>query len=109
MHVPEGSFKFKVGYKNFEPVLKEFGGPNILTEWNNLLNILQPIQELSTAIPPLVLRSDVGLFFTLWPHLGKLLKGAPIASKVEGSFKAISGQVVKDSFLVSYFGKYYLT
>eukprot|EP01038_Epipyxis_sp_PR26KG_P007463 gene7463-10173_t len=99
MHVPEGSFKFKVGYKNFEPVLKEFGGPNILTEWNNLLNILQPIQELSTAIPPLVLRSDIGLFFTLWPHLGKLLKGAPIASKVEGSFKAISGQVVKDSFL----------
>ena len=34
MHVPEGSFKFKVGANNFEPILEKFGGPNAIKEWN---------------------------------------------------------------------------
>lgn len=99
MHVPEGSFKFTVGEGNFESVLKKFGGPNVLQEWNQLLKILEPVQKLSTAIPPLILRNDLGLILTLFPHLGNLLSGALVASKVEGPFKSISEKVVKDKFL----------
>ena len=39
----------------------------------------------------------------MWPHLGKLIRGAGVASKVEGSFKAISSTVVKDKFLENWF------
>ena len=44
-----------------------------------------------------------GVILTLWPHLRKLAQGAGVASKVEGSFKAISSTVVKDKFLENWF------
>jgi phytoene dehydrogenase-like protein len=44
-----------------------------------------------------------GVTLTLLPHLGKLLAGAPVAGQVEGSFKALSGLVVKDRFLERWF------
>ena len=72
-------------------------------EWKLLNQALEPVQRLSTAIPPLVLRSDPGVAFTLLPHVWELIKGAPVASKVEGSFKDISKLYVKDKFLVSTF------
>jgi len=90
MHFPEGSFKFQVGEGNFEPILQTFGGVNALREWKQLNAALRPIQELATAIPPLILRSDYGLMRTMLPHLWKLIKGAFVASKVEGSFKDVS-------------------
>jgi len=99
MHTPDGSFKFTVGERQFEPILEKFGGPNILTEWKQLNDILEPIKFLAGAVPPLTLRSDVGVILTLLPHLGKLLRGAPVASKVEGSFSALSSTVVHDPFL----------
>ncbi len=101
MHVAEGSFKFKVGAGNFEPILQQFGGSNVLNEWASLLQALQPIQELSTAIPPLALRSDFTALLTLFPYLLALIKGAPVAGKVEGAFKDISQSIVKDKFLVN--------
>ena len=75
MHVPEGSFKFKVGANNFEPILKQFGGPNAINEWNELNKVLEPIKFLAGAVPPLTLRGDAGVLLTLWPHLLKLMKG----------------------------------
>lgn len=75
MHVPEGSFKFKVGANNFEPILKKFGGPNAIKEWNELNVALEPIKFLAGAVPPLTLRGDPGVLLTLFPHLLKLLKG----------------------------------
>lgn len=74
MHVPEGSFKFKVGANNFEPILEKFGGPNAIKEWNELNVALEPIKFLAGAVPPLTLRGDPGVLLTLFPHLGKLLK-----------------------------------
>lgn len=38
MHVPEGSFKFLVGEKSFEPVLEKFGGPNAVQEWRTFVS-----------------------------------------------------------------------
>lgn len=103
MHTPDCSFKFTVGEGEFEKIIKQHAGPNALTEWNELLEVLKPIQELSVAIPPLVLRSDVGLILTLLPHMPKLLKGALVASKVEGPFKHVSEKVIKDKFLENWF------
>jgi NAD(P)-binding Rossmann-like domain len=100
MHVPEGTFKFTVGAGKFEPILEKFGGPNAVKEWHQLNEVLKPIQTLAGALPPLCLRSDPGVILTLFPHIMKLLVGAPIANKVEGPFKDISKQVVKDKFLV---------
>ena len=103
MHVPEGSFKFTVGEGKFEPILERFGGPNAVKEWRELTEVLKPIQRLSGAIPPLTLRSDPAVILTLLPHIGKLLAGASIASKVEGPFKDISKNIVKDKFLENWF------
>ena len=55
------------------------------------------------AVPPLTLRSDPGVLLTLFPHLWKLMKGAFVASRVEGSFKDVSKTVVKDKFLENWF------
>ena len=90
MHIPEGSFKFKIGAGNFEPILKKFGGPNAIAEWNELNRVLEPVKFLAGAIPPLTLRSDPGVILTLLPHMWKLIKGAPVAARVEGPFKGRS-------------------
>eukprot|EP01035_Chromulina_nebulosa_P004156 gene4156-5679_t len=103
MHTPDGSFKFTVGENKFESILQQFGGENALSEWKQLNELLEPIKALAGAVPPLTLRSDPGVILTLWPHLGKLAQGAGVASKVEGSFKAISSTVVKDKFLENWF------
>lgn len=103
MHTPESSFKFTVGEGEFEKVIAEHGGPNAMKEWEALLEYLQPIQELAVAIPPLVLRSDPAVLLTLAPHFGKLLRGALVASKVEGSFYDVSKDIVKDEFLNNWF------
>lgn len=103
MHIPEGSFKFKVGANNFEPIIKEFGGPNAIAEWEELNRVLEPIKFLAGAVPPLTLRSDPGFLLTIFPHILKLMRGLPSVSKVEGSFKAISGKIVKDKFLENWF------
>lgn len=99
MYVPEGSFKFTVGANKFEPILQKFGGPNILNEWQALNERLKPIQQLATAIPPLVLRNDPFLALTLLPHMPALMMGAPVANKVQGPFKDITKDIVKDKFL----------
>ncbi len=103
MHTPNGSFKFTVGEGNFEPVLQKFGGKSALTEWKELNKRLQPIMDLAIAIPPLALRSDIGFILTLLPYLGRLLKGAPVVSLVEGSFKDFSKNIIKDKFLENWF------
>lgn len=103
MHTPDGSFKFTVGANNFEEILKKFGGPTALSEWKLLNKLLEPVTELSVAVPPLTLRSDAFVSLTLLPHMLKLMKGAIVASKVEGSFKALSKTVVTDKFLENWF------
>ena len=99
MHTPDGSFKFTVGEGEFEAILGRFGGPTALDEWAELTRALKPLQKLAGAVPPLALRCDPLALLTLAPHLGKLLGGLPSVGKVEGSFKAVSGDIVKDPFL----------
>jgi len=103
MHIPEGTFKFTVGENEFEKVLSKFGGPTALDEWSRLNEALKPVIELSNAVPPLALRSDAFAIFTLFPHLPKLIRGLPVVNKVEGSFKAISQNIVTDKFLENWF------
>mmetsp|Transcript_23956 Transcript_23956/g.23009 ORF Transcript_23956/g.23009 Transcript_23956/m.23009 type:complete len:583 (+) Transcript_23956:116-1864(+) len=103
MHIPEGSFKFKVGANNFEPILEKFGGPNAIAEWHELNRVLEPIKFLAGAVPPLTLRSDPLFILTILPHMLKLITSLPSVGKVEGSFKAISGKIVKDKFLENWF------
>ena len=103
MHTPDGTFKFTVGEGRFEEVLKKFGGENVIAEWVALQAALQAVTDLSCAVPPLCLRGDAGVVLTLLPHLGKLIRGASVASKVEGSFKAISKDIIKDKFLENWF------
>jgi phytoene dehydrogenase-like protein len=104
MHTPNNvSFKFKVGEGEFEKVIGQYGGHNAMREWTQLNEYLKPIQQLAVAIPPLVLRSDPAVLLTLAPHFGKLLKGAAVASKVEGSFLDVSKDIVNDPFLVNWF------
>lgn len=43
------------------------------------------------------------MFFTLLPYVGLLARGAPVASRVEGSFKDISKNFIKDKFLENWF------
>jgi len=47
------SFKFTVGANKFEEILEAHGGPNALKEWKELNRILEPVTELSAAVPPL--------------------------------------------------------
>ena len=66
---------------------------------DTILIVYKEWKLLISCAPPLA----SGVLLTLWPHLGKLVRGAEVASKVEGSFKAISSTVVKDKFLENWF------
>ena len=103
MSLPEGIFKFKVGKGNFEEIIKKYGGSNALNEWNTLLNTIKPLQDLAVSINPLCLRNDFTVFFTILPYLAGLLKGIFVANKVEGNFKDIIKDIVKDKFLLNWF------
>ena len=93
----------QVGEGNFEPVIEKFGDKNALNEWKTLNNELKPVTELSVAVPPLCLRQDPFVLFTLLPHIPKLLKNLLAVTKVEGSFYDISKTIVKDKFLTNWF------
>ena len=103
MSLPEGIFKFKVGEGNFEPIIKKFGGPNALNEWKTLCNSIKPLQDLAVSINPLCLRNDISVIFTILPYLSGLLKGVFVANKVEGNFKDVIKDIVKDKFLLNWF------
>ena len=108
MHTPDGSFKFEVGKDEagndkFLKIIERFGGSQAVREWLELERVLKPVTELSGAVPPLCLRNDIGVLLTLLPHFGKLLRGLPAVSTVEGSFKDASASTIKSPFLVNWF------
>jgi len=52
-YLQQVSFKFTVGANKFEEILAAHGGPNALSEWKELNRVLEPVTELSAAVPPL--------------------------------------------------------
>lgn len=61
MVTPEGNFDFEVGNDaKWEQILKDFGGPNALQEWQRLLALAKPLGEVSKGVPAAALRGDLG-------------------------------------------------
>ncbi|GAB5362189.1 hypothetical protein AAMO2058_000777000 [Amorphochlora amoebiformis] len=99
MHTPEGSFTFKVGPRDFERVLNQYGGPDAVDEWRMLLKKIGPLHKSSSSLPPLVMRSDLSAIRTVWRYLPALLAPGPATASVAGPLSGVIEDTVKNPFL----------
>lgn len=106
MILPEGRFFFATGDSDaWKRVLKRFGGPRVLAEWEALEAFNRPIATASRGVPALLLRDDpLCLFMVLRYASGGFLRAGPQAGRLTGPFSAIlEGAGVTDEFIRRWF------
>mmetsp|Transcript_35617 Transcript_35617/g.100819 ORF Transcript_35617/g.100819 Transcript_35617/m.100819 type:complete len:607 (+) Transcript_35617:192-2012(+) len=98
--LPEGEFLTKVGAENFNEVLQAVRGDSAVAEWKRLQEHMRPLAEASAMLPPIAMRSDLGVLRTgvlrYWRHI---LKNGGAASKLTGPFSSVIEGVVTDPFI----------
>lgn len=97
--LPEGYFRAAVGAEAFNQVLAQWRGPDAVAEWQQLQRVMEPLKEASIAIPPIALRSDWGIFRTLYPFLPNVLKQCWSLRQLSGPFSQLLEGVVHDPFI----------
>jgi len=103
-HLPEApdGYELSIGAENFKEILRRYGGPSALADWEKLSAELRPLSKGVMGIPSTAVRGDWGLLLTLaakYPRaLCQVLLDAP---KIIAPFdlKALG---VTDPFLANY-------
>jgi len=102
MHVPEGEFKFEVGPAAFEETVRKFGGGEAaVEEWRAFMASLEPIINVSVAMTPLALRSDLGAAATVGRFLPALM-GAGFSPAVTGPILDVAKRSVTNKFILNW-------
>ncbi|KAJ7299154.1 hypothetical protein O6H91_Y294300 [Diphasiastrum complanatum] len=109
VYLPEGDFLSRIGPTDFFEVLRKYGGPNAVAEWQALQDTVIPLSGAAMALPPAALRGDIGVVVTALARYAPSLaqsfigmgpKGALGASKLLGPFSALLDSIgIKDKFL----------
>jgi len=102
---PEG-YELSIGAENFLEILRRYGGPTAVEDWEKLAETLRPLASGVMGLPSTAVRGDAGVFATLalrypGPFLA-VLKDAP---KILAPFDMDSEDspfYVKDAFLRNY-------
>ncbi|HEY9627085.1 MAG TPA: NAD(P)/FAD-dependent oxidoreductase [Coleofasciculaceae cyanobacterium] len=97
--LPEGYFRAAVGAESFNQVLAQWRGASAVAEWQALQRVMEPLKAASVAIPPIAVRSDLGMLMTLYPFLPNLLKQAKTMLQLSGPFSQFLEGVVQDPFI----------
>lgn len=61
---PEG-YELSIGAENFREILKRYGGPTALDDWDKLSQTLRPLAQGIMALPSTAVRNDAGILLTL--------------------------------------------
>lgn len=99
--VPEG-YELSIGAENFKTILRTWGGPTALDEWESLANQLRPLSKGVMALPSTAVRGDIGVLATLGLRYPRaffdIIKDA---QKIIAPFD-LDNYGVKDPFLRNY-------
>ena len=99
VYLPEGWFLATIGADQFCDVLQQLRGDAAVAEWRQLQQVMQPLGQGATALPPAALRLDWGLLLTTAPFLGRLLRYGPSLNRLRGPFSQILDSTVSDPFI----------
>ncbi|KAJ8618665.1 hypothetical protein MRB53_014851 [Persea americana] len=109
VYVPEGEFLSSIGPTEFLKDLEKYASLNAVREWKKLLDAVLPMSAAAMALPPLAIRSDLGVLSTAAARYApSLLKsfiemgpqGALGAMKLLRPFSEIIGSLgLKDPFI----------
>lgn len=97
-YLPEGEFDAPVGPDAFAEILTRLRGPQAAQEWRNLQQVMEPLAEAATAIPPAALRFDWGALLTLGPFLPSLARHVGAIRLLNGPFQPIRDRAIRDPF-----------
>ncbi|MBD2463583.1 NAD(P)/FAD-dependent oxidoreductase [Oscillatoria sp. FACHB-1407] len=97
--LPEGYFRAVVGAEPFNQILQQWRGSTAVAEWQRLQQVMAPLKAASTAIPPIAVRSDWGIFNTLSPFLLNAFKQTGSIFQLTGPFSNLLEGVVHDPFI----------
>ena len=66
-HLPEApdGYELSIGAENFKEILRRYGGPSALADWEKLSAELRPLSKGVMGIPSTAVRGDWGLLLTL--------------------------------------------
>jgi phytoene dehydrogenase-like protein len=102
---PEG-YELSIGADNFKEILRRYGGPTAVADWNSLEQTLRPLAKGVMGIPSTAVRGDAGVLVTLGlKYPGPFLSILKDASKILAPFDMEDPEspfYVKDQFLRNY-------
>ena len=102
---PEG-YELSIGAENFLEILRRYGGPTAVADWNKLAEVLRPLAKGVMGVPSTAVRGDAGVLATLaLRYPGPFLNVVKDAPKILGPFDMEDPQspfYVEDQFLRNY-------
>ena len=98
--LPEGEFIHTSKFGERGGVLDQVSGPKALTEWNKMMEKMEPLATAVGAMPTAALRADVGVALTTSSFLPNFAKTNPLENlKLTKPFSSVLNDAgVKDKF-----------
>ena len=99
--VPDG-YELSIGAENFMKILRTWGGPTAVEDWERLATELRPLSKGVMALPSTAVRGDAGVLLTLGLRYPKAFVDVLAnAQKITAPFD-LDAYGVKDAFLKNY-------
>lgn len=97
--LPEADFNTSVGNNQFSDLLAQLRGESAVQQWRKLQEVMAPLGQAATAMPPAAVRFDWGALVTFARYAPAMLPHAWDTLKLTGSFANIIDGLVQDPFL----------
>jgi len=101
--LPEGDFPATVGSEPFKRDLQMLfpgaRGEAAVAEWENLQTFMTPLAAASIALPPAAIRFDLGLLWTLFRYLPRMLQYPNVGLLLGPYSKVLEKLEVKEPFI----------
>ncbi|XP_068652167.1 prolycopene isomerase 1, chloroplastic [Aristolochia californica] len=88
VYLPEGEFLSRIGPTEFLKDLEKYVSMEAAREWRKLLDAVLPMSAAATALPPLSIRSDIGVVSTAAARYAPSLLKSFIKMGPQGAFSA---------------------
>jgi phytoene dehydrogenase-like protein len=97
--LPEGDFDTQVGATDFQSLLSRLRGEAAVKEWQHLQQVMAPLAQAATAMPPAAFRYDMAAPLTLGRFALPMLPHLLRLPKMLGAFSEVMAPVVQDPFI----------
>jgi len=107
-YIPESpqGYELSIGAENFKEILRRYGGPTALEDWDQLAERALPLARSIQALPSVAVRNDFGIIFTLIARYPKaflqVIKNAQLITAPFEMTRQESPFYIRDIFLRNY-------